>query len=89
MDTGDLNGVMSRDNRQVIFQCKNQKTWNMSGWLNATVEQASNNTTKSGMDTRGVLLVKRRGVGDRSMGSTYAVMQLEDLSALLQEAGYE
>lgn len=96
-DTGDINGVMTklvRDdpnaNRQVIFQCKNAKKWDLSGWLNATKSQAFANMMKNGgIATLGVLLVKRRGVGAKHMGKTYAIMELGDLTKLLTEAGYE
>lgn len=96
-DTGDINGVMTRlvrddpnANRQVIFQCKNAKKWDLSGWLNATRAQAFNNMLKNGgIATLGVLLVKRRGIGAKNMEKTYAIMELGDLSKLLTDAGYE
>jgi len=88
-DVGDLNGVVRSDGRQVIFQCKNHKTMKLGEWIKATKDQAWNKTTDTMTTTKGVLLVKRRGVGAKNMGQTSAVMELEDLVVLLHEAGYE
>lgn len=88
-DVGDLNGVLHKNGRQVIFQCKNHKTMKLAEWIKATKDQAWNKTTDTMNTTKGVLLVKRRGVGDKNMGQTYAIMELEDLVVLLSEAGYE
>ena len=41
-DTGDINGIRNKENRQVAVQCKNQKAFSLSKWLNDTVEQAKN-----------------------------------------------
>lgn len=83
LDTGDINGVHTAIST-VIFQCKNHKSWDVSGWLNATKQQAVN----MGHNALPVLLVKRKAVGNSNMGKTYAVMELSDLARLLQEAGY-
>ena len=89
-DVGDLNGVVrAEDGAQVIFQCKNHKAMKLGEWIKATQEQAWNKTAATMNQTIGVLLVKRRGIGDKNMGQTYAVMELHDLSKLLEEAGYE
>lgn len=84
-DTGDINGVAS-SSRQAIFQCKNQRKYDLSGWLNDTVSQAQQEEV--GGNALPVLVVKRPGVGEKTIGDTYAVMRLEDLSSLLKEAGY-
>ena len=84
-DTGDINGVSS-SSRQAIFQCKNQRKYDLSGWLNDTVSQAQQEEV--GGNALPVLVVKRPGVGEKTIGDTYAVMRLEDLSSLLKEAGY-
>lgn len=83
-DTGDINGIARRNPvRKAMFQCKNHKTMNLSGWLNDTVEQAER------LDGAvPVLVVKRAGKGEKALGDSYAVMRLEDVVALLQEAGY-
>ena len=83
-DTGDINGVThSETDRQVSVQCKNQKKFNLSGWLDATVEQAERLD-----EAVPVLVVKRPGRGAKSLDDTYAVMRLCDLVCLLQDAGY-
>ena len=99
-DEGDLHGVrkgmpLSGDSffstGEVIFQCKNQKKMDLSGWLNATKKQVENRLAKAPMTmkVRGVLLVKRRGVGPSNMEKTYAVMELGDLLQVLKDAGYQ
>lgn len=83
-DTGDVNGIIRRSSlRKVAVQCKNQKAFNLSGWLNDTVEQAErlNGAVP-------VLVVKRPGKGEKALGDSYVVMRLEDLTDLLLEADY-
>ena len=85
-DAGDIHGVVqARDvpAKELAIQCKNQKSFKLSEWLNATVEQASKLT-------RGVplLVVKRPGKGAASVGESYAIMPLEDMLKLLKDAGY-
>jgi hypothetical protein len=83
-DTGDINGIANPETeRKAIFQCKNQKTMKLSEWLNDTVEQA-----KRLNDAVPVLVVKRAGKGEKALGDSYAVMRLDDVVALLREAGY-
>lgn len=81
-DKGDIHGVAS-STRQVCIQCKNQRSFDLSGWLNATVEQA-----KRLGDALPALVVKRPGKGDKAVGDTYVVMRLDDFVDLIQEAGY-
>lgn len=82
-DTGDINGIRNRENRQVALQCKNQKAFSLSQWLNDTVEQAAN--LKGALPA---LVVKRPGKGEKAVGDSYAVLRLSDLVELLKEAGY-
>lgn len=83
-DTGDINGVANkRTLRKAIFQCKNQKSFNLSSWLNDTVEQA-----KMAGNAVPILVVKRPGKGEKALGDSYALMRLEDLVDLLNEADY-
>ena len=83
-DKGDIHGVSHQTtDRKVCIQCKNQKKLDFSGWLNATVEQAERLN-----DAVPVLVVKRAGKGAKAVGESYAVMRLDDLVELLQEAGY-
>ena len=83
-DTGDINGIARRDTlRKVAVQCKNQRQFQLSQWLNDTVEQAERLN-----DAVPVLVVKRQGKGAKSVGESYAVMRLDDLVSLLEEAHY-
>jgi hypothetical protein len=84
MDTGDINGIaQSVTERGVAIQCKNDKSFNISGWLNDTVEQA-----KRLNDAVPALVVKRKGKGEKALGESYVVMRLDDLIELLKEANY-
>lgn len=85
LDTGDINGIAGPV-RQAIVQCKNQRKYDLSGWLNDTVAQAQQEEV--GGNALPILVVKRPGIGEAKIGDTYAVMRLEDVSALLKEAGY-
>jgi hypothetical protein len=83
-DTGDVNGIARKETlRKVAIQCKNQKAFQLSQWLNDTVEQAS----RLGGAVP-ALVVKRPGKGEKALGESYVVMRLEDLTDLLTEAGY-
>jgi len=84
-DTGDINGIARKSPlRKVAVQCKNQKAFQLSQWLNDTVEQAE----RLGGAVP-VLVVKRPGKGEKALGDSYVVMRLEDLTGLLDEAGYQ
>ena len=84
-DTGDIHGIQQETTlRNVCLQCKNQKKWDISGWLDATVEQARR--LKNALP---VLIVKRSGKGAKAVGDSYVVMRLDDFVELLQEAKYK
>lgn len=95
-DSGDINGIKSvrirtpgqvlPDTRQAIIQCKREKKFDLSGSLNDAVSQATQDAV--GGDALPILLQKRPGVGVKSFGRTYAVLQFEDLVQLLKDAGY-
>ena len=83
-DTGDINGIRNGlTGTQVAIQCKNQKSHNLSGWLNDTVEQAAR--LEDGLP---VLVVKRAGKGKAAVGDNYVVMRLDDLIRLLKVGGF-
>jgi hypothetical protein len=84
-DTGDINGIAG-PSRQAIIQCKNQRKFDLSGWLNDAVSQAQQEEV--GHNALPILVVKRPGIGEAKIGETYAILRLEDLSSLLKEAGY-
>lgn len=83
-DTGDINGIKNRNTgRNAIIQCKNQRSFQLSQWLDDTVKQAQNKG-----DAVPALVVKRPNKGVNSLGDTYAILRLCDLVDLLKEAGY-
>lgn len=84
LDKGDIHGIAQAEtHRKVCIQCKNDKSFNISGWLNDTVEQAG----RLGGAVP-ALVVKRKGKGEKALGDSYVVMRLDDLVDLLQEARY-
>lgn len=83
-DAGDIHGIERRvTGRKAILQCKNQKKYDLSGWLDDTVEQASRAN-----DAVPALVVKRAGKGEKAVGDSYVVMRLSDFVELLGEADY-
>lgn len=83
-DTGDINGIARKTTlRKVAVQCKNQKSFQLSQWLNDTVEQAQ----RLGGAVP-ALVVKRPGKGKKALGESYVVMRLDDFVELLGEAEY-
>lgn len=83
-DTGDINGIRNGlTGQKVAIQCKNQKSFNLSGWLNDTVEQAARLD-----DAVPALVVKRPGKGKAAVGDNYVVMRLDDLIGLLKVGGF-
>lgn len=100
-DSGDINGIKQPGyvrpggfnsdevwvgDRQAVIQCKNHKTFSLSGWLNDAKEQAKQSAV--GGDALPLVVFKRPGIGTKNLGKTYALMELEDLVQLLKEAGY-
>jgi hypothetical protein len=80
-DYGDIHVLGDGHGPTVIFQAKNHRAHALGEWLTATALQCDQAGAR-----HGVLVVKRRGVG--APGRQYAVMELDDLIALLREAGY-
>lgn len=83
-DKGDIHGIQQRVSlRQVCVQCKNQKQFQLSQWLNDTVDQAAR------LDNAlPALVVKRPGKGEKALGDSYVVMRLDDFVDLLGDAQY-
>lgn len=75
-DKGDITGT-----GPLVWECKNHKTLDISGWLKETETERQNAKAQ-----HGILVVKRRSYGDP--GDQYAIMRLDDLVHLLMEAGY-
>ena len=80
-DHGDIHVLGDGHGPTVIVQAKNQRAHALGEWLAGTVLQRDQAGAR-----HGVLVVKRRGIG--AAGRQYAVMELDDLLALLREAGY-
>lgn len=90
-DKGDIHGIEQVTHspggvttvRKACVQCKNQKTFKLSEWLNDTVDQAAR------LDNAlPLLVVKRPGKGEKALGDSYAVMRLSDVIAILKDAGF-
>jgi hypothetical protein len=81
--TPDGTLTMHREVRRpaVVVQAKNHRAHQLGEWLSQTAQQRNEANAP-----HGVLVVKRRGVG--APGRQYAVLELDDLLALLREAGY-
>jgi hypothetical protein len=75
-DRGDITGCPG-----LVWECKNHRQFDFSGWLRETEQERIN----AGADF-GILTVKRAGVGD--IGQQYAVMTLDQMCRLLILAGY-
>lgn len=83
-DKGDIHGIQQRTTlRKLCIQCKNQKQFQLSQWLNDTVEQAER------LDGAvPALVVKRPGKGEKAVGESYVVMRLQDYIQLLADAQF-
>lgn len=81
-DHGDLHILGDGHGPTVIIQAKNRVDMSKLGaWLRAAVEQRT-----AAQARHGIVVAKRVGIG--AAGRQYAVMELDDLLALLREAGY-
>ena len=77
LDKGDITGT----DRRLVWECKNHKTLNFSGWLHeAEVERIN-----AGAEI-GIVVAKRRSYGNPA--DQYAVLRLDELLKLLKKAGY-
>ncbi len=97
-DTGDINGITRHVLQGVAIQCKNAKTFKLSEWLNAAGAQAKSLTDEAWLlahnleeppESIGVVVFKRPGVGEKNLGKTYVLMELDDLITLLTQADYK
>jgi hypothetical protein len=80
-DHGDIHLAVTPTGPRVIVQAKNHRRITLPEWLRQMAEQKHD----AGAE-HAVLVVKRSGIGDP--GKSYAVMELDDLLALLRQAGY-
>ena len=83
-DSGDIHGIKQRLSPvEIAIQCKNQKAFKLSEWLNDTVKQAAKLR-----EAYPLLVVKRPGKGAAALGESYVVMRLEDMLKLLKDADF-
>lgn len=75
-DRGDIHGI-----NRFTWECKNQKTMALAGWVDELIVECAN----AGTDI-GAVVHKRRGKTDA--GEQYATMPLRMLIQLIKEAGY-
>ena len=75
-DLGDITGTPG-----IVWECKNQKTMNLAGWLDETMIETANANADYG-----ILVAKRRGKGNPA--EQYAIMPLGMIVELLKAAGY-
>lgn len=75
-DKGDITGC-----GPIVFEVKNHKALDFSGWLKELADEMRN----AGVDV-GAVIAKKRGTTD--VGEWYAVMPVHLLLPLLKEAGY-
>lgn len=81
-DRGDIHGVVSPAGKPFVFECKNQKRIDLSGWTSELRNEIAN---ASGI--LGSLVHKRRGTTNAE--DQYATLPLGMLVQLLKEAGYK
>lgn len=74
MDKGDINGLV-----KIVIECKNVKSITLSTIVAETIREQENAKADYG-----IAVIKRRNKG---AAQAYAVMTLEQLVSLLQEAG--
>ena len=77
LDNGDITGTDPR----LVWECKNHKTLNFSGWLHEAENERVNAKAEIG-----IVVAKRRNYGNPA--DQYALVRLEDLVKLLKQAGY-
>ena len=76
VDKGDITGC-----GPLVFEVKNHKEFDLSGWMNELMRETDN-----AQADYGVLVITRRGHVDAA--NWYAVMSFEAITALLKQAGY-
>ena len=77
-DVGDVYGVF-RAGQPVVIECKSyRKNEFLAGWLTEAERERGNADALAG-----VVVSKRRGIGDRNMGQQLVSMTLADFVALI------
>lgn len=75
-DRGDVWGLTSHG-RPVVIECKSCRRAELAEWLGEAEVERGNADALAG-----VVVHKRRGVGEAHMGETYVTMTLADLVAI-------
>lgn len=76
-DRGDLSGVFLGDMRAAV-ECKACSRWDVPEWLREAARERENDNADIG-----VVVAKRKGVGDARMGEQAVMMTLEDFAVLI------
>lgn len=76
-DRGDIAGVRIRGRRTVI-ECKCCKRMELAGWLQEAEAERGNDDAEYG-----IVIHKRKGCGEKSLGRSYATMELDTLLAII------
>lgn len=76
-DRGDV-GWLRTHGKRVVIEAKNHRRNDMSTWLDEAEKERGNADAVAK-----VVFSKRRGVGPKSFGRTYVLMEADDLFALL------
>lgn len=77
-DLGDVTGTPG-----LVWEVKNQRSYSIPQWLRETLDEQTNADADFG-----ILVVKPNGVGASNVGQWWAVLPLEQVTALLRDAGY-
>ncbi|RBP98475.1 hypothetical protein CRD60_01005 [Bifidobacterium aemilianum] len=75
-DEGDIKGLYI-GGRSVVLECKAHRRFALADWL----EQAHQEAANAGADY-GMVVFKRPGAGEKSMGDQYVLMDLNTLARL-------
>lgn len=78
-DVGDIYGI-TRAGLPVVIECKNyRKNEFLAGWLDEAERERKNAGALAG-----VVVSKRRGIGDKNMGDQLVSMTLRDFVAIVE-----
>lgn len=77
-DRGDVGGVRTPLGDRVVIECKNTTRASLGPWVSEARTEAGNDDARVG-----VVVHKRVGFGDASMGEQFVTMTLRDFAILL------
>lgn len=82
-DQGDVWGLYAHGKR-IVLECKNCKKMELAQWIGEAERERGNADALAK-----AVVIKRRGVGPKSFGETYCLMEMRDLVALITGEAYE